>query len=130
MHARLSTIGSIGHGNRSRFVPAQETSQADEPQEAEEAPLAGVIVIPGLGARHGRRLHGLPCGACASTTEGDTTATRAVKSNTTANTVRLQDGHVMGFPSIAMGPPGTSASFRTGIKDSSRGMIHRGGTTS
>jgi hypothetical protein len=62
VNAHLSTIGSISHCNRSRFVAAQETSQADEPQEAEEAPLAGVIVIPGLGARHGRRLHGLPCG--------------------------------------------------------------------
>jgi hypothetical protein len=71
-----------------------------------------------------------PAGACASTTEGDTIATLANRSNTTANTVRLQDEPVMGFPSIVMGPPGTSASFRTDIEDSSRGMIHRGGTTS
>jgi hypothetical protein len=118
MNARLSTIGSIGHCNRSRFVPAQETSQADEPQEAEEAPVAGIVVIPGLGARRGRRLPVCPAGACASATEGDTTAMMAARSNTTANTVRLQDGDVMGFPSIAMGSRGTSASFRTGIKDS------------
>ena len=38
----------------------------------------------------------------ASTTEGDTTATRAARSNTTVNTVCLQDGPVMGFPSIQM----------------------------
>jgi hypothetical protein len=62
MHDCLSTIGSIGHRNRARLIAAQETSQADEPQEAEEAPFAGVIVIPGLGARRGRGLHGLPCG--------------------------------------------------------------------
>jgi hypothetical protein len=62
MIERLSTIGSIGHRDRARFVAAQETSQADEPQEAEEAPVTGVIVIPGFCARRGRRLHGLPRG--------------------------------------------------------------------
>jgi hypothetical protein len=58
----LSTIRSIGHRDRSRSVAAQETGQADEPQEAEEAPVVKVIVIPGLCSRHGRRLPGLPCG--------------------------------------------------------------------
>jgi hypothetical protein len=62
VNARLSTLGSIGHRDRSRFVAAQEPGQADEPQEAEEAPLAGVIVIPGLGARHWWRLADLPGG--------------------------------------------------------------------
>jgi hypothetical protein len=60
MNDRLSTIGSIGHRDRSRVIAAQETSQADEPQEAEESPFAGVIVIPGLWARRGWRLHGRP----------------------------------------------------------------------
>ena len=59
---RLSTIGSIGHRDRSPSVAAQETGQADEPQEAEEAPIAGIVVTPGLGARRGRRLNGLPSG--------------------------------------------------------------------
>jgi hypothetical protein len=59
---RLSTIGSIGHRDRSPSVAAQETGQADEPQEAEEAPVAGIVVIPGLCAGRGRRLNGLPSG--------------------------------------------------------------------
>ena len=62
MNDRLSTIGAIGHRDRSRFVAAQEPGQADEPQEAEEAPVVEVIVIPGLGARHGWRLADLPRG--------------------------------------------------------------------
>ena len=44
-----------------------------------------------------------PAGACASATEGETTATRAARSNTTANTIRLQDGNVMNLLSIQMG---------------------------
>ena len=60
MHDRLSTIGSIGHRDRARFISAQETRQADEPQEAEEAPFAGVIVIPGLCPHCRRGLHSLP----------------------------------------------------------------------
>jgi hypothetical protein len=102
MNDRLSTIGSIGHRDRSRVIAAQETSQADEPQEAEEAPLpesssslASVRVTGGAWPI-------CPAGACASATAGDPTATRAARSTTTANTVRLQDGPVMGLRSIQM----------------------------
>ena len=42
VNARLWTIGTIGHRDRAPSVAAQETGQADEPQEAEEAPFAGV----------------------------------------------------------------------------------------
>ena len=62
MHDRLSTIGSISHRDRSPSIAAQETSQANEPQKAEEAPFAGVIVISGLDARRWRHLHSLPRG--------------------------------------------------------------------
>jgi len=59
-----------------------------------------------------------PAGACAITTEGDTAATRAAKSNTTAHTVRLQDGHVIGPLSIPMVTTGSRlTSLRTGVKD-------------
>jgi hypothetical protein len=42
---------------------------------------------------------------------------RAARSTTTVNTVRLQDGYVIGFPPFRWDTPGTSASLRTGIKD-------------
>jgi hypothetical protein len=45
---------------------------------------------------------GVPGGACASVTEGAMTATMTVRSTITTNTVRLQDGNVMGLPSIHM----------------------------
>jgi hypothetical protein len=47
--ARLSTIGAIGYGDRSRSVAAQEPGQADEPQEAEEAPVVEASSALGLG---------------------------------------------------------------------------------
>jgi hypothetical protein len=62
MYHCLSTIRAIGHRDGSPSVTAQETGQSGQPQEAEEAPFAGVIVIPGLGARHGWRLADLPGG--------------------------------------------------------------------
>ena len=107
MHARLSTLGSIGHRDRSRCIAAQEASQADEPQEAEEAPVVEVIVIPGLWARRGRHLHGRPrrrrlLAPRASATEEGTTATRAARRNTIVHTVRLQHEIVMGLRSLHM----------------------------
>jgi hypothetical protein len=47
-----------------------------------------------------------PAGACASATEEGMTATRAARSNITANTVRIQDRNVIGLPSIQIVNPG------------------------
>ena len=59
---RLWTTGSVRPVERSRSVAAQQTSQSCEPQQAEEPPLAGVVVIPGLCSRRWRHLTCPPWG--------------------------------------------------------------------
>ncbi len=65
--------GSISHRDQSRVVAAQETSPAHAFQEAEEAPLAGAVVILISVRVAGGACTVCPAGACARATEGGTT---------------------------------------------------------
>jgi hypothetical protein len=97
---RSATVTDRPRSRRRRPAKPTRPSKPRSPQEPESSLIAvgvggGSAICPGGAPGVG----GLG-GACANATAGAMAVTMAVSSNSTVHTGRLQDGNIMGLPSI------------------------------